>query len=140
MRLVHGESDGLPGLIVDQYNEVIVVQFLSAGVEYWRESIIEIILRITNAKYIYERSDVDVRQLEGLPLQKGLLTRCRTLKIQYQIDEHGLKFLVDMVDGHKTGYYLDQRDNRLISQDNFQWKKGVGLLFIHGWVCYKLTY
>ena len=73
MRLVHGESDGLPGLIVDQYDEVIVIQFLSAGVEYWRESIMEIILSITNANYIYERSDVDVRQLEGLPLQKGLL-------------------------------------------------------------------
>ncbi len=115
MRLVHGESDGLPGLIIDQYNDVLVVQFLSTGVEYWRENIIEIILKITQAKFLYERSDVDVRQLEGLPLQKGLRAGDE-LKNPVIIKEHGLLMRVDVVEGHKTGYYLDQRDNRLLAR------------------------
>ncbi len=115
MRLVHGESDGLPGLIIDLYNDVVVIQFLSAGAEYWRDSLVEIILRITNAKYIYERSDVDVRQMEGLPLKKGLLHGL-DIKNPLKIREHGLNILVDVIDGHKTGYYLDQRNNRLLAR------------------------
>ncbi len=67
MRLVHGESDGLPGLILDQYDDVLVVQFLTAGIEFWRDSLLDIIQKNTNASSLYERSDVDVRQLEGLP-------------------------------------------------------------------------
>jgi 23S rRNA (cytosine1962-C5)-methyltransferase len=122
MRLVHGESDGMPGLIVDQYNDCVVVQFLTSGVEYWREILLEIILRLTNAKFIYERSDVDVRQLEGLPLQKGFL-HGKDLINPVPIHENGLKILVDVVDGHKTGYYLDQRDNRLLARTISSGKK-----------------
>jgi len=73
MRLVHGESDGLPGLILDRYDDYYVIQFLSAGVEYWKKEIIEAVQACTDATRIYERSDVDVRQLEGLPETKGLL-------------------------------------------------------------------
>ncbi len=115
MRLIHGESDGIPGLILDRYDEVCVVQFLTAGVEYWRESLLEIIKRITHARTIYERSDVDVRQLEGLPPKKGLLYG-QEVNNSITIDEDGLKILVDIVDGHKTGYYLDQRGNRLLAR------------------------
>jgi 23S rRNA (cytosine1962-C5)-methyltransferase len=112
----------MPGLIVDQYNDCVVVQFLTSGVEYWREILLEIILRLTNAKFIYERSDVDVRQLEGLPLQKGFL-HGKDLINPVTIRENGLKILVDVVDGHKTGYYLDQRDNRLLARTISSGKK-----------------
>ena len=115
MRLVHGELDGLPGLVVDKYNDVIVIQFLSTGVEYWRDQILEIIIRLTHGKFLFERSDVEVRQLEGLPPQKRLLTGGE-LKNPVIINEHGLQMQVDVVDGHKTGYYLDQRDNRLLAR------------------------
>jgi 23S rRNA (cytosine1962-C5)-methyltransferase len=122
MRLVHAESDGIPGLILDQYGEVIVVQFLTAGVEYWRETILEIIKRIPGAKTVYERSDVDARQLEGLPLKKGLLYG-QDITTLIMIDEQGLKYLVDVIDGHKTGTYLDQRDNRLLARSVAAGKK-----------------
>jgi 23S rRNA (cytosine1962-C5)-methyltransferase len=115
MRLIHGESDGIPGLILDRYDDVCVVQFLTAGVEFWRESLLEIIKKITHARTIYERSDVDVRQLEGLPPKKGLLYGLE-VNNSITIDEDGLKILVDIVDGHKTGYYLDQRGNRLLAR------------------------
>jgi 23S rRNA (cytosine1962-C5)-methyltransferase len=113
VRLVHGESDGLPGLIVDQYGELIVVQFLAAGVEYWREVIIDAVQKSTGCHGIYERSDVEVRKLEGLPLRKGIVYG-EQLMDQVVISEHGLKFIVDIASGQKTGFYLDQRDNRLL--------------------------
>jgi 23S rRNA (cytosine1962-C5)-methyltransferase len=112
---VHGESDGLPGLILDQYDDVYVIQFLSAGVEFWKETLIDIIRSFTNAKTLYERSDVDVRQLEGLPLTSGLLFG-ENINNPILIFENDLKFTVDIVNGHKTGFYLDQRDNRLIAR------------------------
>jgi 23S rRNA (cytosine1962-C5)-methyltransferase len=115
MRLVHGESDGIPGLILDQYDQVCVIQFLTAGVEFWRNEILELIKRITDIQIIYERSDVDVRQLEGLPLQKGMVYG-KLLKNPITIEENGVKILVDIVDGHKTGYYLDQRENRYLAR------------------------
>jgi 23S rRNA (cytosine1962-C5)-methyltransferase len=122
MRLVHAESDAIPGLILDQYNDVYIVQFLTAGVEFWKENILEIIKRITQAKIVYERSDVDVRKLEGLPLRKGLL-HGQEPNDSIQIEENGLKLLVDIVGGHKTGYYLDQRDNRLMTRKIADGKK-----------------
>jgi 23S rRNA (cytosine1962-C5)-methyltransferase len=114
-RLVHGESDGLPGLVLDQYDEVLVVQFLSAGVEFWRENLVDIIQRSTNAKVLYERSDVDVRQLEGLPLSTGRLSG-HDFETPVMINESGIKFNVDIIEGHKTGFYLDQRDNRHLAR------------------------
>jgi 23S rRNA (cytosine1962-C5)-methyltransferase len=116
MRLVHGESDGLPGLILDQYDDVFVVQFLTAGVEFWRQSLVESLISITNARSLYERSDVDVRQLEGLPLTTGLLYG-KKLDNPVVITEGGINLLVDIVNGHKTGFYLDQRDNRQLARN-----------------------
>jgi 23S rRNA (cytosine1962-C5)-methyltransferase len=113
MRLVHGESDGLPGLILDQYDDTFVVQFLTAGIEYWKNDLVEIILRNTNASVLYERSDVDVRQIEGLELKKGVLHGQFSGK-NIEFVENNVKYLVDIANGHKTGFYLDQRDNRLL--------------------------
>lgn len=112
MRLVHGESDGLPGLILDQYGDTLVVQFLTAGVEYWKVELIDIILKNTQANVLYERSDVDVRQLEGLTSTRGLLYG-PVSKDNVLITENDIHFNVDIINGHKTGFYLDQRDNRL---------------------------
>jgi 23S rRNA (cytosine1962-C5)-methyltransferase len=112
MRLVHGESDGVPGLILDQYDDTLVVQFLTAGIEYWKNDLVEIILKNTNARVLYERSDVDVRQIEGLAMNTGVLHGKFSGK-NIKIFENNVNFLVDIVNGHKTGFYLDQRDNRL---------------------------
>ncbi len=110
-RLIHAESDGLPGLIVDRYAETLVVQFLSAGAEFWKETIADILLEETGLTAIYERSDADVRELEGLAPRVGIL-RGNIPHSPLTIIEHGLKFNVNIAEGHKTGFYLDQRANR----------------------------
>jgi len=111
-RLIHAESDGLPGLIVDRYGDMLVLQSLTAGSEFWKETIANILLEETGLNTIYERSDADVRELEGLPpvigLLRGVLAESRIV-----IRENGLKFNINLEAGHKTGYYLDQRQNRL---------------------------
>ena len=110
-RLVHAESDGLPGLIVDRYHDTLVVQVLSAGVERWRDEIVSLLGELVQPDAIYERSDVTVRELEGLPERTGLLLG--DLPPQpLTIQENGLLFKVELVTGQKTGFYLDQRDNR----------------------------
>lgn len=115
-RLVHGESDGLPGLIVDQYDQTLVAQFLTCGVEYWRETIIEQLGSITGCSQIYERSDVDIRRLEGLAPEKGPLMGGE-MSGPVAIHEGELKFFVDIVQGQKTGFFLDQRDNRAMLRE-----------------------
>jgi 23S rRNA (cytosine1962-C5)-methyltransferase len=111
LRLIHAESDGLPGLVLDQYGEVLVAQFLSAGAEHWKDEIADFGSQIAECKHVYERSDADVRTLEGLESADGWLRgEGRT---QIKIEENGLKFQVDLAGGHKTGFYLDQRRNRL---------------------------
>jgi len=110
-RLVHAESDDLPGLIVDQYADVVVIQLLSWGVEVWRETIASLLAKITSTKSIYERSDVDSRKLEGLPDRKNVVLG-EDIEDEVQILENGIPFLVDVKHGHKTGFYLDQRKNR----------------------------
>ncbi len=112
VRLIHAESDGLPGLIVDRYGEVLVLQALTTGAEFWKDTIADILLEETGLSTIYERSDADVRELEGLAPKVGLL-RGVDLQLPITIYEHGLKFAVNLTEGHKTGFYLDQRDNRL---------------------------
>jgi 23S rRNA (cytosine1962-C5)-methyltransferase len=111
LRLVNGESDGLPGLIVDRYGDFLVVQFLAAGPEFWKEIIVEELLSLWPGHSIYERSDVSVRSKEGLEQRKGVLAG-EAPPLLVEIEEGGLKFLVDVVNGHKTGFYLDQRENR----------------------------
>ena len=114
MRLIHAESDGLPGLIVDQYGDVLVMQIGSAGAERWRDSIADILQELCNPVCIYERSDSDSRGLEGLELRTGVLRG--TLPDNVEVIENGLRFLVDVAAGQKTGFYLDQRDNRALTE------------------------
>lgn len=115
-RLIHAESDFLPGLIVDRYGEMLVMQSLTAGSEYWRDVIVDLLLELTHTLTIYERSDADVRELEGLPLRAGLL-RGESPAEFITVVENGLRFSVDYKKGHKTGLYLDQRDNHLRVRD-----------------------
>jgi 23S rRNA (cytosine1962-C5)-methyltransferase len=117
LRLIYAESDGIPGLIVDRYDDVLVLQSLTAGSEYWKETITDILLEETGLKNIYERSDADVRELEGLLPKIGVLrySNIRESNIRISnivITEHNLNFYVDLEHGHKTGFYLDQRANR----------------------------
>ncbi|HEY5731816.1 MAG TPA: class I SAM-dependent methyltransferase [Anaerolineales bacterium] len=112
LRLIYAESDGIPGLIVDRYNEVLVMQCLTAGAEYWKETFADLLLEETGLSAIYERSDADVRGLERLEPRIGLL-RGTISALQFPIVEHNLHFLVNLQHGHKTGFYLDQRKNRL---------------------------
>jgi 23S rRNA (cytosine1962-C5)-methyltransferase len=111
LRLVHGESDGLPGLIVDRYADVLVVQFLSAGAEFWREAILDALAAETGCEAIYERSDAEVRALEGLQSRVGFARGNREAK-RCPIIEYGLNYRVDVEAGQKTGFFLDQRENR----------------------------
>ena len=111
-RLVHGESDRLPGVIADRYGNTVVVQLSSAGAERWREEIADALQQTTGAACIWERSDADVRALEGLAPRAGLL-RGAVPSGPLVIEEHGIKFEAEFIEGHKTGFYLDQRANRL---------------------------
>ena len=111
-RLVYAESDGIPGLIVDRYRDVLVLQSLTAGSEFWKEALADLLLEETGLSTIYERSDADVRELEGLEPRVGILRGDLSASI-FPIAEHGLQFNVNLESGHKTGSYLDQRENRL---------------------------
>ena len=111
LRLVHGESDGLPGVIADRYGEVVVLQLLAAGAERWRAEISDAVRELTDCACVYERSDADVRELEGLPVRSGALYGALPAA-GVQMREHDLAYGVDVAGGHKTGFYLDQRDNR----------------------------
>ncbi len=112
LRLIYAESDNIPGLIVDRYSDVLVMQCLTAGAEYWKETFADLIIEETGLSTIYERSDVDVRELEGLESKVGVL-RGSILHDPLTITENNLHFKVNLADGHKTGFYLDQRKNRL---------------------------
>ncbi len=110
-RLIHGESDGLPGFVVDRYQDMLVLQSTTAGSEFWKETVADLLVEEAGCQNIYERSDVDVRELEGLKPVTGIL-RGTITNPRLQITEYGLKFNVDIERGHKTGFYLDQRANR----------------------------
>jgi 23S rRNA (cytosine1962-C5)-methyltransferase len=109
-RLVHGESDGLPGFIADRYGDVAVVQLLTAGSEAWRDALIAALRDASGCRTVYERSDADVRALEGLGTRAALI--CGTLPVPLTLVEGGLRYRVDAAHGQKTGFFLDQRDNR----------------------------
>lgn len=110
-RLVNAENDGLPGLVVDRYGDYLVLQALTLGVEVVKETIVESLVALLNPEGIYERSDVDVRKKEGLPESTGLLWG-EAPPNPLMITEHGVRYPVDVYQGHKTGFYLDQRDTR----------------------------
>ena len=165
VRLVHGEADGLPGLIVDRYGELLSAQFLSAGMERWREAIADILLAATGCTRLYERSDSGVRSLEGLEPRAGWMrggvaapswspaaptppdavpglkpsappaasAPVSTLPTSLTIREHGWRLGLDVAEGHKTGFYLDQRDNRARFA---QWVRHFGLQRVLNGYCY----
>ena len=125
VRLVHGESDGLPGLIVDRYGDgkkdgdeaVLVAQFTSAGTERWKDVIADALLQASGARHLYERSDASVRQLEGLEpatgwLRGGTADGGTPVPVERSLREHGWQLTLNIAEGHKTGFYLDQRDSR----------------------------
>ncbi len=120
-RLVHGESDGVPGLVVDRYADTLSAQFLSAGAERWKEVIADALLQSTGAARLYERSDTSARQREGLAPATGWLRTSagdgEAGSSSLFIREHGWRFGLDVASGHKTGFYLDQRDNRKLFAD-----------------------
>lgn len=111
-RLVFGEGDFLPALIIDKFRDVFVMQTLSLGMDRWKEVIASILKKEFSPRGIYERNDVPVRKLEGLEEQKGFLTE--PFPTKFEIEEHGVKFKIDVENGQKTGYFLDQKENRLM--------------------------
>jgi len=112
-RLVHGESDGLPGLVADRYGDTAVVQILSAGAERWRELWGPALVAAAGVKAVFERSDAEVRTLEGLPPRVGPLVGAAPATVR--IEEDGIAYEIDVAGGQKTGFYLDQRDNRALA-------------------------
>jgi len=131
VRLIHGEADGLPGLIVDRYDDVLSAQFLSAGTERWKSAIAEILIERTGVPRLYERSDSGVRALEGLQPVTGWLRGDGSTEVT--ITEHDWRLTLDVAEGHKTGFYLDQRDNRLRFS---QWVRHFGLKRVMNCYCY----
>ena len=131
VRLVHGEADGLPGLIVDRYGEVLSAQFLSAGMERWRDALADLLLAATGCTRLYERSDSSVRALEGLETRAGWLRGDGPTDLV--IREHGWRLNLDVAQGHKTGFYLDQRDNRALFD---RWVRHFGLQRVLNCYCY----
>jgi 23S rRNA (cytosine1962-C5)-methyltransferase len=110
MRLIHGDADGLPGLIVDRYGDTLVAQFLSSGVERWKDVLADALLTETGFTKLYERSDASSRALEGLPESTGWLRGSGEVELVLQ--EHDWQLGLNIAEGHKTGFYLDQRDSR----------------------------
>lgn len=118
VRLIHGEADGLPGLIVDRYGDTLSAQFLSAGTERWKGVLADALLAATGLSRLYERSDSGVRALEGLPPVTGWLRGGGPTEVT--IHEHAWTLTLDVAEGHKTGFYLDQRDSRKLFADTVQ--------------------
>jgi 23S rRNA (cytosine1962-C5)-methyltransferase len=135
VRLVHGEADGLPGLVVDRYGDLLCAQFLSAGAERWKAAIADALLAETGCARLYERSDASVRELEGLPEVTGWLRGASDNPgpTETTITEHGWQLTLDVAEGHKTGFYLDQRDNRTLLA---QYVRRLGLQDVLNGYCY----
>lgn len=118
-RLVHGEADGLPGLIVDKYGDYVVMQCLTLGIDQRKEMLAELLAQLLQPRGVIERSDSSMRDKEGLPEQRGLLWGVGPTTA-VTVLENDFTFQVDLLEGHKTGFYLDQRDNRaLLGQSRF---------------------
>ncbi len=132
VRLIHGEADGLPGLIVDRYGPILSAQFSSAGTERWREGLADVLMSTTGAQALYERSDSGVRALEGLESRTGWLRGEAGTEVT--IREHDWRLTLDVAEGHKTGFYLDQRDNRAALA---RWVRQLGIRRVLN--CYSYT-
>jgi len=131
MRLVHGESDGLPGLIVDRYGDTLVAQFLSAGAERWKPALADALLKETGLARLYERSDTNTRSLEGLAPVAGWLRGEGPTELTLR--EHDWTLTLDIATGHKTGFYLDQRDSR---RKFAQWSRRLRFQRVLNCYCY----
>ncbi|WPX09921.1 class I SAM-dependent rRNA methyltransferase [Anaerocellum danielii] len=127
-RLIFAEADFLPGLIVDKFGDVLVMQTLSKGVDKFKDKLVEILVEVVNPKAIYERNDARVREIEGLDLRKGFLYGSSSIEVE--IEENGIKMIVDIENGQKTGYFLDQKENRVAIR-NFVKDKVVLDCFCH---------
>ncbi|MEO6733713.1 MAG: class I SAM-dependent rRNA methyltransferase [Ferruginibacter sp.] len=114
-RLIFGEADQIPQLIIDKFNDYFVIQTLALGIDIWKPSIVKAVEKLFSPKGIYERNDVPVRELEGMEQQKGFLSA--EFNTDIVINENGVKFHVDIANGQKTGYFLDQQDNRKAIQN-----------------------
>ena len=110
-RLLHGEADGLPGIVADRYGEAIVLQLLSAGAEHWRDTVADALFALSGTRCVWDRSDGDVRALEGLP-ERNAVVRGAAPDASFIVEEHGVRYGMTLAGGQKTGFYLDQRDNR----------------------------
>ena len=113
VRLVNAESDGLPGLVVDRFGDVLVMQTTSAGARRWRNVTADALMALSGARAVYERSDSDVLEVEGLEVASGLL-RGQLDSPRITCRENQLLVEIDLAHGHKTGHYLDQQENRLL--------------------------
>jgi 23S rRNA (cytosine1962-C5)-methyltransferase len=131
VRLIHGEADGLPGLIVDRYADTLSVQFLAAGVERWRDTLVELLCKATGLMRVFERSDSGVRGLEGLEARAGWQRGEGATEVV--IGEHDWSLALDVAEGHKTGFYLDQRDNR---RHFASWVRQLGCRRVLNCYCY----
>jgi 23S rRNA (cytosine1962-C5)-methyltransferase len=131
VRLVHGESDGLPGFVVDRYGDTLVAQILSAGAERWKKTLADALLEVTGLQRLYERSDANARGLEGLPEVTGWLRGSGPTELT--IAEHGWRFALDIAGGHKTGFYLDQRESRARFAE---WVRRLGAQRVLNCYCY----
>lgn len=109
-RIVYGESDRLPALIVDSFGDVLVIQCLALGMERFKNDVVDALVSLLHPKGIYERNDVPVRTLEGMEMTTGLLYG--EVPDRVEMTENGIRFLVDVKEGQKTGYFLDQKENR----------------------------
>ena len=136
-RLVNGEGDFLPGLILDRYGEVLVLQLLTAGMDRWRDLLVGLLVETFRSPVVYERSDAATRREEGLSERRGLL-HGDEISRPLEIQEYGARFLVDLGKGQKTGFYLDQRENRLSLREGAAGKRVLdcfsysGAFSIHG--------
>lgn len=132
VRLLHGESDGIPGFVVDRYGDTLVAQFLSAGAERWKKVLADALIEVTGLQRLYERSDANARALEGLPEVTGWLRGEGPTELT--ITESGWKFGLDIAGGHKTGFYLDQRDSRARFAE---WVRRLGAQRVLNCYCYS---
>ena len=139
-RLINAESDGLPGVVVDVFGDWLIMQALTTGAEAWKHVIAEVLLEVMPAKGVYERSDVDVRKKEGLETVVGVL-QGEVPPAFIDILEEGRHYRADVINGHKTGFYLDQRDNRSMLQhyaagktvlNCFSYTGGFSIAALHG--------
>ncbi len=119
-RLVNAENDGVPGLVVDRYGDWVVLQALTLGIDVQKTMLASLLADLLHPQGVYERSDVDIREKEGLPPVTGVLAGQEPPEL-IEVDENGRRFLVDIRHGHKTGFYLDQRENRAVIGDWLRW-------------------